>query len=159
MVGYGLAALDAAAGGEAAALAGVGMEVAPAELGSARVYAAYPMLSGVGLDPATGGRMAPQVASMAAALGPYAEGLGPGLHSVWITAELGGPGGPGPCGLLPPAAVSPGSSARVLRLEGTVRIDGTPGADICAISEGVSWPLPQGEEPITWEQFFVLSVQ
>jgi len=158
MVGYGLAALDAVGGEGAPALAGVGMEVAPAALEGATAWAAYPMLSGSGLDPKTGGRMAPQVSSMAKALGPYVEGMKPGLHSVHVKAELGGPGGPGACGILPPVVAGPGASVSMVRLAGDVTVDGAAGADICALSEAVAWPLPKGEVKLAWEQFFVVRV-
>jgi len=158
MVGYGLAALDAVGGDGAPALAGVGMKVAPVALEGATAWSAYPMLSGQGLDPKTGGRMAPQVTSMAKGLGPYVEGLAPGLHSVHIKAELGGPGGPGACGILPPVAAAPGASISMVRLVGEVKVDGAAGADICELSETVAWPLPKSQVQLTWEQFFVVRV-
>ncbi len=157
MVGYVLAALDALGGAGAPALKGVGMEVAPAELEGATAWAAYPMVSGIGLDPSTGGKMGPNVGSMGRALGSYLEGLEDGLHSVRVEAKLGGTGGPGPCGIMPPVAAAPGSEVSIVRLDGAVEIDGAP-ADICPLSEEVSWPLPQGKAQITWEQFFVLRV-
>ncbi len=158
MVGYGLAVLDAAIGTGAPALAGVGMTVAPAAVEGATIWSAYPMLSGVGLDPSTGSRMAPAVSSMAGALAPYLEGLEVGAHSVAISATLGGAGGPGPCGLLPPVSAAPGSSVSMIRLEGTVVVDGQATGDICTLSEAVSWPLPRGEHALSWQQFFVAKV-
>lgn len=155
MVGYGLAALDAAIGAGAPALAGVGMTVEPAAIEGATVWAAYPMLSGVGLDPSTGARMAPAVASMASALGPFLAGLEAGPHSVAVTASLGGSGGPGPCGLLPPVSAVPGSAVSMVRLEGSVVVDGQATGDICTLSEAVSWPLPASGSALSWQQFFV----
>ena len=158
MVGYGLAVLDAVIGAGAPALAGVGMTVEPAALEDATVWAAYPMLSGVGLDPSTGSRMAPAVSSMAGALAPYLAGLEAGLHSVAVSTVLGGSGGPGPCGLLPPVSAVPGSAVSMVRLEGSVVVDGQAIGDICTMSEAVSWPLPRGDVSLSWQQFFVAKV-
>ncbi|MFT5679410.1 MAG: hypothetical protein ACI8RZ_000314 [Myxococcota bacterium] len=158
MVGYGLAALDATIGSGAPTLAGVGMTVEPASLEGATVWAAYPMLSGVGLDPSTGSRMGPTVSSMASALTPYLAGLEAGLHSVEVAALLGGAGGPGPCGLLPPVVAVPGSAVSMVRLEGTVLVDGQATGDICTMSETVAWPLPRSNASLRWQQYFVVKV-
>ncbi len=158
MVGYGIAGLDAAVGQGAPALAGVGMNVPPTALEGATVWSAYPMLSGVGLDPSAGGRMGGAVGSMAGAVGPLLDGLAPGLHSVHVVAELGGAGGPGPCGLLPPIAPVPGAEVSMVRLEGTVMVDGQATGDICMLSEPVTWPLPRTGNQVRWEQFFVARV-
>lgn len=157
MVGTGLALLDALHAEGAPGLAALGMEVAPAPLESGTVYAAYPMLSGVGLDPKTGAKMGPNVGSMAKALGPYLEDIGPGLHVVHVETTLGGSGGPGPCGILPPVIPMAGASVNMVRLEGSVTVgDGEP-QDICALSGPVSWPLPPKGNQVTWEQYFVVS--
>ncbi|MFT5681109.1 MAG: hypothetical protein ACI8RZ_002015, partial [Myxococcota bacterium] len=158
MVGYGLAALDAAIGSGAPTLAGVGMAVEPTSLEGATVWAAYPMLSGVGLDPSTGSRMGPTVSSMASALTPYLAGLEAGLHSVEVAALLGGAGGPGPCGLLPPVVAVPGSAVSMVRLEGTVLVDGQATGDICTMSETVAWPLPRSNASLRWQQYSVVKV-
>jgi hypothetical protein len=157
MVGTGLALLDALHGEGAPGLSALGMEVEPAPLAAGTVYAAYPMLSGVGLDPSTGAKMGPNVGSMAKALGPYLEGVGPGLHVVHIETTLGGAGGPGPCGILPPVMPMNGGSVNMVRLEGSVTVDDGEPQDVCGLSGPVSWPLPPKGNQVTWEQFFVVS--
>ncbi len=157
MVGHGLAVLDAANGQEEApALAALGMKVAPRDAGPFRAYAAYPMVSGVGLDPSTGGKLGPNVGSMLDALDPYVEDLEPGFHLVHVTAKLGGAGGPGECGIMPPVVMTEGASVSMVRLEGEVLVDGTPVGTICSLSEPVAWPLPQGSSTIEWQQVAVL---
>ena len=159
MVGTGLAAIDALNGDGAPSLGALGMEVTPAEVNGATVYAAYPMLSGVGLDPSTGSKMGPNVGTMAKALGPYLADAEPGLVLVHVTAELGGPGGPGACGLLPSAIPMNGGEVSMVRLDGevVVGVDGTP-QDICLLSQETSWPLPGKGNTVTWEQYFVVEV-
>jgi len=159
MVGTGLAAIDALNGDGAPSLGALGMEVTPAEVDGATVYAAYPMLSGVGLDPSTGSKMGPNVGTMAKALGPYLAEAEPGLVLVHVTAELGGDGGPGACGLLPSAIPMNGGEVSMVRLDGQVLVgvDGSP-QDICLLSQETSWPLPRKGNQVTWEQYFVVDV-
>lgn len=154
----GLALLDALGGGEAGpALAGVNFEAAPATHGSLRAYPAFPQLRGPGLDPTLGFRMGPNVASMAAALGPYLVDLDPSrLHVVVVKAVLGGGGPPGPCGILPPVAMGDGAVTTLVPLGGAVVVDGGAGQSVCALSEPVSWPLPKGGASLEWEQVFVV---
>ncbi len=172
MVGYGVAALDALNGDPASpALGALGMEVPAAKLGGYTVWAAYPMLKGKGLDPSVGAAMGPSVGSMTGALDAYlspdhvdapspdytftSRATEDGLHALHIVATLGGPGGPGECGILPPVSLVPGATVNIVRLEGEVVVDGAPIGTICSLSEPVAWPLPTGETTVTWEQFAV----
>jgi len=156
MVGYGLAILDAVSEGNGG-LSTVGMKVDPQTVGDRTAYAAYPLVRGQGLDPSTAGRMGPSVASMGAALGPYVETLEPGgLHTVRVVAELGGSDGPGPCGIVPPVAMTDGATVSIVPLSGQVYVDGEPTLTICELSEAVSWPLPPAGSRLEWEQFIVL---
>ena len=154
----GIAALDAASGAvEAPALAGVGLKVPAAALGDARVWAAFPALRGQGFDPKVVFKLGPNLASMAAALGPYVEDLPQGaLHAVEVHAKLGGGGGPGDCGIVPPVTMTEGSTASIVPLHGEVLVDGVATGTICALSQQVAWPLPRGGNELDWEQVFVV---
>lgn len=160
-VGYGLAVIDGMTSTDAnPALASLGLKVPGQPLGAFTATAAYPMLGmrGGKLDPKASAGMAPAMTSMLKALEPFTEGLAPtGVHSIRVVAKLGGTGGPGPCGILPPIP-APGSDASVsiVPLEGEVQVDGKKVGDICALSETVAWPLPPAQSQLEWEQFVVL---
>ena len=103
--------------------------------------------------------MGANVQSMVAALGPFTEDLSTeGLHTVQVKARLGGGGPPGPCGILPPIAMTPGATSSIVPLEGQVLVDGQPGGDICALSEPVAWPLPADGALLEWDQLAVMGV-
>jgi hypothetical protein len=155
---YGLAVLDALAGGEdGPALAGVNFQAPPATHGSMRAYAAFPQLQGQRFDPKLSFRMGPNVESMGQALGPYLADLdSERLHVVVVTAKLGGGGPPGECGILPPVAMGDGAVTAIVPLGGGVVVDGGPSRSVCPLSEVVSWPLPQGGALLEWEQVFVV---
>ncbi len=159
-VGAGLAVLDAVTASDTAAgLASVGMQVPPEAVGETglRAWSAYPVLRGRGFDPKLASQLGPSVASMARALGPYAQGLSTDrLHTIEVKARLGGGGSPGKCGILPPVAMTPGETVSMVKLEGTVLVDGAPSGDICALSEPVAWALPKGSAVLEWDQTFVL---
>ena len=158
MVGHGLAVLDALTqDADSSALGAVGMKAAPQTSGAFRAWAAYPMLRGHAVDPQVASRMGPGVESMLAALGPYLETLEPGtLHTVHVHAKLGGTGGPGRCGVLPPIGLSDGATASIVPLRGEVLVDGEATGTICELSEQVAWPLPPGGTELEWEQFIVV---
>ena len=160
-VGYGLAVVDGMSGSNASpSLGSLGLQVPRQTVGEFTASTGYPMLGITGgkLDPKAAAGMAPAMTSMLNALAPFTEGLTPdGVHSVRVLAKLGGPGGPGPCGILPPIP-APGSDASfsIVPLAGEVQVDGEPVGNICALSEAVAWPLPPAKAQLTWEQFIVL---
>ena len=158
MVAYGLAVLDAVVGGEkSAGLESVGLVLSPPETGGHRAYAAYPKLRGQGFDPSISAKLGPNVGSVMANLASYVEDLDDdALHSVHMLAKLGGGGAPGPCGILPQVSMAPGSSTSIVPLHGEVLVDGVAKGDICALSEPVAWPLPQGGALLEWEQYAVV---
>ncbi len=158
VVTHGSAALDAAAGDpEAPVLSALGLNIPAAAHGELHAWAGYPVLRGRGFDPKIANKMGPSVASMLAALGPFVEGLKPeGLHAVQVKARLGGGGAPGPCGIIPPLAMTPGATTSIVALAGEVLVDGVAKGDICALSEPVSWPLPPEGAVLEWDQIFVL---
>lgn len=159
-VGAGLAVLDAVTASDTGAgLASVGMNVPPETIGESglRAWSAYPVLRGRGFDPKLASKMGPSVASMAKALGPFVGGLSAdGLHTVEVQAKLGGGGSPGKCGIIPPVSMTPGETVNMVKLEGTVKVDGAATGDICALSETVAWALPKGSAILEWDQTFVL---
>ncbi len=161
VVAHGLAVLDAASGDATApVLASVGLQVPAQDLGDLHAWAGYPKLRGKGLEPDIVRKMAPQVKSMLAALGPFAEDLSSDrLHSVQVQAILGGSGAPGPCGIMPSSiSIAPGSSSSIVPLAGEVRVDGQVKKTICELSEPVAWPLPAGSALLQWEQTAVLGL-
>lgn len=155
---YGLGFVDALAGDVGApALSAVGMAVPAQPAGQLHAWSAYPLLRGKGFDPKIADQMAPYVKSMAANLAPYVEGLSTdALHTVQVKARLGGGGAPGPCGIMPPIAMTDGATVSIVPLAGEVLVDGQPTGDICALSEPVAWPLPSGKAQLEWDQLLVL---
>ncbi len=165
VVGQALGLVDALSGQPTSgALASTGLEVPPVELGEGawRGFASYPVIRGRGLDPDMVKKLAPQVRSVVRAVEPLLEGLPPQVHVVKVDAKLGGGGGPGPCGIVPPVVVTTGASVSIVPLAGTVSVDGTPLPDgekpaICALSESVAWPLPQGGAVMEWTQIVAVA--
>jgi hypothetical protein len=159
VVTHASAVVDALTGDPGApVLAALGMTVAAQPAGALYAWAGYPVLRGKGFDPGIANRLGPSVQSVLANLGPYVEGLGgDGLHTVQVFARLGGSGAPGPCGIIPPVAISPGATTSIVPLAGEVHVDGQPVGDICALSEPVSWPLPPGGAVLEWDQLAVLA--
>ncbi len=158
VVTRGSALLDALSGQvEAPVLASLGMKVPAAAHGELSAWAGYPALRGRGFDPGIADKLGPSVQSMAAALGPFLEGLDAAvLHTVEVQAKLGGGGSPGPCGIIPPLAMSPGATTAIVPFGGRVLVDGQATGDICALSEPVSWPLPPQGAALEWDQLFVI---
>ena len=159
MVANGLPVLDALADdADAGALKSVGMAAPAGGDETFSAWGAYPVLRGQGLDPKTSSRMGPGLTSMLAAMAPYVDGLEPGLHSVLVEAKLGGSGGPGPCGVLPPMVTS-GQSTSIVPLSGSVTVDGQVTGSICDLSEAVAWPLPPSGSTIEWDQRVIVRVR
>lgn len=154
----GIAVLDAVAGGGGAPmLAAMGLQAPAQQVEGRTVTAAWPILRGIGFDPKLSQKMGPNVASMGAALGPFLAGLPTeGRHAIQVKARLGGGGAPGPCGILPPVALTDGGSASIVPLQGEVYVNGSLVPDICALAQPVAWPLPQGGATLEWDQVFVV---
>ena len=124
---------------------------------ASRGWPAYPVVKGQGFDPSVVKRMAPQVQSVARNVGVYLEGADlTQLHAVKVVAKLGGGGAPGPCGIVPPTAMTPGMSVSIVPLQGSIFVDGVEKGDICTLSEPVAWPLPQGGALLEWTQVVVV---
>lgn len=158
-VTVGVAVLDALHGDPAApALGALGMKVPAQPLGALHGWAAYPLVRGQGFDARIAQKMAPSVQSMLAVAGPFVQDLpAEGVHTLEIEARLGGSGAPGPCGILPPVAMSPGATSSIVPLAGRVLVDGQPTGDICTFSESTKWPLPSGGAVLEWDQLVVLA--
>jgi hypothetical protein len=158
VVTHGSALLDALSGRtESPVLASLGMAVTAADHGELTAWAGYPALRGRGFEPGIADKLGPSVHSMAVALGPFVEGLGTeGLHTVQVKAKLGGGGSPGPCGIIPPLAMSPGATTSIVPFSGQVLVDGRATGDICALSGPVNWPLPPQGAVLEWDQLFII---
>jgi hypothetical protein len=160
MVSAGLGVLDGfSASPTAAGLRSVGMDVPPTRIGETghTGWAAYPVLKGHGFDPKLASKLGPGVRTMVAALAPFvADTPADGLHTVFVRARLGGGGENGPCPIIPPVTMTPGETVNLVPLKGTVEVDGVAVGDICALSEPVAWPLPNGVALLEWEQVVVI---
>lgn len=153
------AVLDALSGDPGApVLASLGMTAAAQPAGDLYAWAGYPVLRGKGFDPGIANKLGPSVQSMLAAIHPFTEGLGIDKpHVVQVMAKLGGNGAPGPCGILPPVSIAPGTTTSIVPFSGQVLVDGQPTGDICTLSEPVAWPLPPGGAMLEWDQLIVLA--
>jgi hypothetical protein len=159
VVTHASAVLDAGSGDPGApVLAALGMNVPAQPQGALHAWAGYPVLRGKGFDPGAANRLGPGVQSMLSAIGPFVEGLpADGLQVVQVQAKLGGSGAPGPCGIIPPMAMTPGTTTSIVPLSGRVLVNGQPTGDICVLSEPVAWPLPPQGSVLEWDQLIVLA--
>ncbi len=153
------AVMDASSGDpKAPVLASLGMKAKAQAQGELYAWGGYPVLRGRGFDPGMANKLGPSVQTMLASIGPYVQDLSADtLHVVQVKAKLGGGGAPGPCGIIPPVSMAPGTSTSIVPLAGQVLVDGQPTGDICAISEPVNWPLPPSGTQLEWDQFIVLA--
>ena len=152
------AVMDASYGNpKAPVLASLGMNALAQPQGELYAWGGYPVLRGRGFDPGMANKLGPSVQTMLASIGPFVGGLSADtLHVVQVQAKLGGSGAPGPCGIIPPVSMAPGTSTSIVPFAGQVLVDGKAMGDICAISEPVNWPLPPKGTQLEWDQFIVL---
>ncbi len=158
VVTHASAVMDALLGDTSApVISSLGMNVPAQPQGALHAWAGYPVLRGKGFDPGIANKLGPSLQTMLANLDAFTEGLSEGLHTVVVEARLGGAGAPGPCGIIPPVAMSPGATTSIVPFSGRVLVDGEPVGDICALSEPVAWPLPPKGAVLEWDQLAVLA--
>jgi hypothetical protein len=159
VVTHASAVVDALSGDPGApVLASLGMNAAAQPAGELYAWGGFPVLRGKGFDPGIANKLGPSVQSVLANLAPFTQGLGSDRpHTIQVFAKLGGNGAPGPCGILPPLSIAPGTTTSIVPFSGRVLVDGEPVGDICALSEPVAWPLPPGGAMLEWDQFIVLA--
>ncbi len=159
VVTHASAVMDAVTGDPAAGvIASLGMNVPAQPQGELYAFAGYPVLHGKGFDPGIANKLGPGLQTMLSSIGPFVEGADPAtLHVVQVHARLGGGGAPGPCGIIPPVAITPGATTSIVPFGGEVKLDGTATGDICALSEPVAWPLPPAGAVLEWDQLIVLA--